>query len=72
MIYMCSGQTTHIVNDKTIVLSEGEILLLSQNSVQEILPAGENDIAVNFIILPEFFSTNISARKDCEFFVTMY
>lgn len=60
MIYMCAGQTTHIVNNKTIVLSEGEILLLSQNSVQEILPAGENDIAVNFIILPEFFSTNIS------------
>ena len=55
VIYMCSGQTTHIVNQDTVVLEKGELLFLSQKAVQEIYPAGEEDVAVNFIILPEFF-----------------
>ncbi len=52
---MCSGRTTHIVNGKMLDLYEGEILLLGQNAKQEILPASGNDIAVNFIVLPQFF-----------------
>ena len=52
---MCKGETTHIVNGKKIVLREGELLFLGQNASQEILPASEDDIAVNFIILPDFF-----------------
>lgn len=55
IVYMCRGKTTHIVNDTKIVLSEGELLLMGQNTRQEILPAGEGDIAVNFIVQPEFF-----------------
>ncbi|MDE7013635.1 MAG: AraC family transcriptional regulator [Kineothrix sp.] len=56
MIYMCSGATTHIINGSTtLTLNTGEILLLNPNTVHEILPAGMEDIAVNFIILPEFF-----------------
>ncbi len=56
MIYMCSGATTHIINGSAaLTLNTGEILLLNPNTVHEILPAGMEDIAVNFIILPEFF-----------------
>lgn len=55
MIYMCRGTTTHIVNNQEIILNEGDLLFLSQQAEQEILPAGVNDIAINFIILPEFF-----------------
>lgn len=55
VIYMCQGSTTHIIDDKEVVLKAGELLFLNQNASQEILPAGEKDIAVNFIILPEFF-----------------
>ena len=56
IIYMCSGETTHIINDKSeLILKTGEILFLNQNAYQEIKPAGIDDIAVNFIILPEFF-----------------
>ena len=55
VVYMCSGSTRHIINGTELVLRQGELLFLNQNSVQEIFPAGENDIAVNFIILPEFF-----------------
>jgi len=55
MVYMCSGQTTHIINGKRLTLKEGELLLLAQHTTQEILAASEKDIAVNFIILPAFF-----------------
>ena len=57
VIYMYQGQTTHIIDGTQVVLKAGELLFLNQNAVQEILPAGLRDIAVNFIILPEFFDT---------------
>ena len=60
IVYMCQGSTTHIVNDERIDLGEGELLLLGQNTRQEILPAGRDDIAVNFIIRPEFFSATLN------------
>ena len=60
VIYMCQGKTTHIVNGNQVVLEQGDLLFLNQNAVQEILPAGEYDIAVNFIVLPEFFNTAFS------------
>ena len=56
MVYMCSGSTTHLVNGTQLTLGEGELLILGQNAVQEIEPAGEHDIAVNFIVRPTFFS----------------
>ncbi len=64
MVYMCSGETTHIVNGATVVLHTGELLLLGQNAVQEIAAAGENDIAVNFIILPQFFDTTLQMMGE--------
>lgn len=59
MVYMCKGKTRHVINDTPVTLHQGELLLLGQNARQEILPAGENDIAVNFIVRPEFFSNMI-------------
>ena len=66
IVYMCRGTTTHIVNGSKIELKTGELLLLGQNALQEILPAGENDVAVNFIIRPEFFSATLSYLGDDE------
>ncbi len=61
LVYMCCGSTTHIINDtEKIVLGEGDLLFLSQSASQEILPASREDIAVNFIILPEFFDRSLS------------
>ena len=54
-VYMCRGATTHIINGEEIVLHEGDLLFLNQRATHEILPANANDIAINFIILPEFF-----------------
>ena len=66
VIYMCQGRTTHIINGKEVVLEEGDLLLLNQNAVQEIMPAGKEDIAVNFIVLPEFLDTAFSMMGDEE------
>ncbi len=55
MIYMVHGSTTHFIDDEKITLNEGDLLFLNQNATQEIMPAGEDDIAVNFMILPSFF-----------------
>lgn len=55
LVYMCSGHTTHVLNEKTLMLSEGDILIIGRDVSQEILPAGKNDIAVNFIIRNDFF-----------------
>lgn len=60
LIYMCSGSTHHVVNGEDVILEQGELLFLNQKATQEIYPAGEDDIAVNFIILPEFFEYGLN------------
>ena len=64
VVYMCLGSTTHIINGKEVLLSEGELLFLSRNARHSIRTAGENDIAINFIILPEFFTSSLSSLGD--------
>lgn len=66
VIYMCQGRTTHILNGSEVILEEGDLLFLNQNAVQEILPAGAEDIAVNFIVLPEFLDTAFSMMGNEE------
>ena len=66
VVYMCRGTTTHIANGKRIELHPGELLFLGQGARQEILPAGENDIAVNFIILPQFFDKALEMLDEEE------
>lgn len=63
VIYMCRGTTTHILDGTKVVLEEGDLLFLNQNTVQEILPAGRDDIAINFIVLPEFFGMAFSMME---------
>lgn len=56
MVYMLSGSlTTTIDQTDTIKMKEGDILILNQKAVHDILPCGKNDLAVNFLIMPEFF-----------------
>ena len=60
VVYMCAGQTVHIVNGKRIVLEQGDLLFLSQSATHEVCKAEETDVAVNFIVLPDFFTTTLS------------
>lgn len=66
VIYMCKGTTTHIIDGNKIVLNEGELLFLGQNTRQEIEAAGENDISVNFIIKPDFFDSPLQLISEEE------
>lgn len=66
VVYMCKGQTTHIIDGNEITLREGELLFLNQFAKQKIKRAEENDIAVNFIILPEFFDQMVETLGEEE------
>ncbi len=66
MVYMVKGETTHIVNGNRLTLHAGELLILGQNALQEILPAGKGDLAVNFIVRPAFFSGTLPFLGDEE------
>ncbi|MBQ7726329.1 MAG: helix-turn-helix domain-containing protein [Clostridia bacterium] len=60
MIYMCSGTQRHLIGDNTeIILKKGEILLLNQHASHQTSAAGFGDIAINLIVLPQFFNTAI-------------
>ena len=63
-VYMCQGSTTHIIDGTTITLQEGDLLFMNQHAAQEILPAGEKDIAVNFMILPQFFDSVLRTLEN--------
>lgn len=64
VVYMCAGETRHIVNGKEICLKQGELLFLGQRARHEVCRAGAEDIAVNFIVLPEFFSGTLSVLGE--------
>lgn len=55
VLYVCEGSLFNIIGGKQVVIEAGELLFLNQFTRHEILPAGKNDIAINFMILPEFF-----------------
>mgnify|MGYP001652000231 CR=1 FL=1 len=61
VVYMCSGATTHLVNGREIRLEQGELLFLGQRAVHEVFRADREDVAVNFIVLPAFFSGALGA-----------
>lgn len=66
VVYMCRGSTTHIIGGDTIRLSEGEILFLGKTARHRIKQAEASDIAVNFIILPQFFERLLEMIGDAD------
>lgn len=66
VVYMCAGSTTHLVNGRRIALQPGELLFMNQKATHEIFEAGEQDIAVNFIVLPEFFTNVLTLMGEEE------
>ena len=55
VLYVCEGSLTNIIDGKKVIVNKGELLFLNQFTKHEILKAGQNDIAINFMVLPEFF-----------------
>ena len=63
VVYMCEGSTHHVINGNDVILNAGELLFISQSAKQEIYLAKESDVAVNFIILPEFFDYGLTMME---------
>jgi len=66
VVYMCAGRTAHLVGGKQVVLEPGELLFLNQSALHEVCRAEETDVAVNFIVVPEFFETALAAIGEEE------
>lgn len=66
VVYMCAGETVHIVNGRSIRLEQGDLLFLSQSCTHEVCKAEKADVAVNFIVLPDFFSAPLAAMGEEE------
>lgn len=65
LVYMYSGTTTHVINKKTTIkLETYDLLLLKQGVSHSISPAGHDDIAIHFVILPEFFKHSSLFLED--------
>ena len=57
IMYMLCGETIHDMADgHTIHLKAGEVLLINRHCSHSIRRCGEKDVAVNFIVLPDFFT----------------
>lgn len=63
VMYVLSGEVTHLIGGNRITVKKGELLFLAQNTKHEIATTGKNDIAVNFIMLPEFFDSPLTMLK---------
>lgn len=58
LIYMCGGSTTHVIDgETTLTLRAGELLFLNQHVSHAIRRAERGDVAVNIMVLPQFFDT---------------
>ena len=57
LIYMYSGSTVQVINQKRrLILETYDLLLLREGTSHAIEPAGEDDVAIHFFLMPEFFS----------------
>lgn len=55
LIYLCRGRCEFRLNNRSVFLDEGELLLLGQNTLLEIPPQSPEARPVSFLIKPEFF-----------------
>ena len=61
IMYMCSGQTIHQIEGRPpLTLRTGELLFLNQYASHAVERAGEEDVGVNFIVLPQFFDVALN------------
>jgi AraC-like DNA-binding protein/mannose-6-phosphate isomerase-like protein (cupin superfamily) len=64
LAYVYQGEMRQVVNGKDIVLRQGEILLLNQFAKHKVEAASHNDIILNIIINPHFFSRLLTLFED--------
>lgn len=60
--YIYSGSCTQIIDRETVVLTEGQLILIDTGVPHAILPTGENDIVINILLSKEMLSTAFLSR----------
>lgn len=57
--YMLSGSCVQHINNKKVVLQEGELILMDKDIIQRIEPLGERDILINILLKGDSITTEI-------------
>ncbi len=60
IMYVCKGSITHVIEDREIILHEGDFIFLNQHVKHSIKKAGADDIGINLLVLPQFFDIPLS------------
>lgn len=64
IMYVVTGTITHIIDGEEILLNAGDMLFLNQYTAHEIKKSGKEDVAINFLALPEFFDVPLNMMSD--------
>ncbi len=60
IMYVCQGSITHVIENKEIRLEAGDMIFLNQHVQHALKKAQEEDIGINFLVLPQFFDIPLS------------
>ena len=63
MAYVLHGSLTHEIEGKKVVMNEGDLLIMNRNAHHAVERCGQEDIMINFIVLPEFFERAIKQAE---------
>jgi len=65
IMYVCQGTITHLIDGQELTMQAGDLLLLNQHVKHGIKKAEFDDVAINFIALPDFFDIPLQMlRKE--------
>lgn len=62
--YIIQGSITHIIDKKEIILNTGDLIIINQGCAHEITKCTKEDIAINFIIKPNFLKQMLTHCSD--------
>lgn len=68
--YMYSGSCTQVINDETVVLTEGQLILIDTQVPHAIMNTGENDILINILLSKEMLTTAFLSRLSNKGIIT--
>ncbi len=63
IVYVCQGKLTTVIDRKELCLEKGDILIMNPYVRHSVKKASIEDIAINFITLPEFFGIPVEMLK---------
>ena len=72
LCYVYSGSCTFTLNDVSLTLSAGEILLISPNTPHRTTKCNEEDIMINFLITKEYLNNNFFEKLAKKNFITQF